>query len=123
MLAADVRDLPPEHPDPADEEVMTLYRVTRRMMIESISLAMKYEMRADVYTRRSLKPDEFDVTINRTQAASSWWGFREAIRKAMFYHSCARIFLEEVTEASQKARRVIQNKFDKVYAATKKKLP
>lgn len=68
-------------------------------MHEQISLAMKYAMRADIFTRRAYNPKDTHkhpkiVKLHRSLAAESWWGWRRATRKARLYHSFARILLE-----------------------------
>lgn len=94
QLAADLRELP-DHPILSEG-----YREARTIMLDAISLAMKYAMRADVFTGRAEKPEasplhpEFDVENNRKYASESWWGFRRAIRKADLFHAFARILLE-----------------------------
>ena len=94
QLAADLRELP-------DHTILSEgYQMARQMMLDQISLAMKYSMRADVYAGRAEKPEAthmreaFDVEANRKHAAVSWWGFRRAVRKADLYHSFARVLLE-----------------------------
>lgn len=69
--------------------------MARQMMLDQISLAMKCEMRADVFTGRAEEPEpELDAEACRRNAAQAWWGFRRAVRKADLYHSFARVLLE-----------------------------
>ncbi len=88
-LAADLRELP-DHPILSEG-----YQMARQMMLDQISLAMKFEMRADVYTGRAEEPEpELDFEACRRNAAQAWWGFRRAVRKADLYHAFARVLLE-----------------------------
>lgn len=89
QLAADLRELP-NHPILSEG-----YQQARQMMLDALSLAMKHEMRADVYTGRAEEPEpELDAEACRRNAAQAWWGFRRAVRKADLYHAFARMLLE-----------------------------
>lgn len=92
QLAADLRDLPMEVPAGVDQD----YLIARTFMIDFISLAMKHEMQANTFLNRSEKYSE-DRVHWRKLTAESWWGFRWSVRKAVFFHACARIFLDEAT--------------------------
>ncbi len=87
-LALELRALP-DHPILSES-----YQMARTIMRDQISLAMKYEMRANTFTGRALRPAQFDEAVNRKCAAKAWWGWRGAIRKARVYHSFARILLK-----------------------------
>ncbi len=91
-LVTELKNLP-DHPILTDD-----YKQARQMMGDALSLAMKHEMRASTWIRRSIKVSPRDMFVYpprtaRNSAAKEWWGWRAAIRKARFYHGCARIFL------------------------------
>jgi hypothetical protein len=86
-LANEFRNLP-SHP------ILSVdYEEARILMRDEISLAMKWSMTATTYMDRSEKPEKYNRTPCRQEAAKAWWGFRAAIRRARMFHGFARVFL------------------------------
>jgi len=81
-LAGQLQTLAAEHRELTAWPKNADYETARQLMADEVSLAMKHSMRASVFNNRD----------DRDAEAASWWSFRDAVRKARLYHSCARIF-------------------------------
>jgi hypothetical protein len=84
QLRVDITDLPKQCPNHPED-----YAQARSLIVDATSHAMKHSMRALTFTRRG----------ERDEAASEWWAFRRAVRKATMFHGFARCLTEikEVT--------------------------
>ena len=79
QLNVEIIALPEQSPHHPED-----YAQARSLLVDAESEAMKHSMRATTFTDRGERDD----------AASEWWGFRRAIRRARMFHGFARCFNE-----------------------------